>query len=651
MVPSARHPSPRRAHAPCVPPPEGRQSHDPRDHPRPRGALAPACIALPPSWKPRCCSTRSPLRGATVSAEPASSQTPPMPYCTVNRRTPGSGALYSPPPFFPAAPSLTMPSRTLRFSGCVLVPLLALVWACGGDNGSADSAATDSAGSDSRTSGQPGDPSHGSSPGSSAHADASAPPTASRAAPSRSADDPRPGTTDPAGATDVTDPTLPDSSASTRWTWAPQAWEDCEEGGRILEAGPDDYRDVLNTLEPGDTLRLRPGIYTRGLPLRRSGEPGACIVIESLDPEDRATFHGSNSFNSIAIHGASWIKVRRLIVDGRGQRGFGVASQGLTEMPTHHVVIEDIHIFNQHEAQSVVGISTKSPAWDWVIRGNRIENAGTGLYLGNSDGRQPFIRGIVEFNTVLDPLGYGMQIKHQIERPDIPGIPARADTHIRYNVFSKANRAASGGNARPNLLLGHFPVDGPGADDRYLVYGNLFHDNPVHHLIQAEGNLALFNNLFVNPRGNGVHIRPHNHLPRTVDVFHNTFVTSGRALRIAGGDPDHTQRASHNALFGNPPVDGPDTAGNITGAHDDATDALRNPHAAPGDGLDLRPRGDLLHTDEDSSTVPDILEAHFDFAGHPRQGTVAGAFAGPDVPLPWPLTREAPPVPASPTAP
>ncbi|MEZ4337566.1 MAG: hypothetical protein R3B82_13185 [Sandaracinaceae bacterium] len=319
--------------------------------------------------------------------------------------------------------------------------------------------------------------------------------------------------------------------------WAPQPWEDCEGGGSIVEAGPDDYRAALDALGPGDTLRLQPGDYTRGLPITVSGEEGRCIVIEALDPAARPRFFGSDAFNIIAIHGASWVKVRHLDIDGIGRAGFGVASQGGDAMPTHHVVIEDLSMVGLDADQQIVGVSTKSPAWDWVIRGNRIVGAGTGMYLGNSDGTQPFVRGVIELNTILDTIGYSAQIKHQLPRPDLPGMPADgAATIIRYNVFSKGAGSSTGAEARPNLLIGHLPASGAGVNDRYLVYGNLFYDNPTENLMQAEGNLAIYRNVFVNPNGGALTVQPHNAVPRLVDVFLNTVLASGRDRRL-GGDP------------------------------------------------------------------------------------------------------------------
>ena len=136
-----------------------------------------------------------------------------------------------------------------------------------------------------------------------------------------------------------------------------------------------------------------------------------------------------------------------------------------------------------------------------------------------------------------------MQIKHQDPRPSTPGIPThRSVTIIRDNVFSKANNASSGGNARPNLLVGHWPLSGPGANDQYIITGNFFYQNPTGEpLFQGEGHIALHNNVFVNHVGDAVRIQPHNDVPKDIVVFYNTVVASGLGISITGSSTQFSQ--------------------------------------------------------------------------------------------------------------
>ena len=420
----------------------------------------------------------------------------------------------------------------------------------------------------------------------------------------------------------------------------PLAWEDCEGGGRMLNAGPDDYRDVLSTLEPGDTLQLAPGDYARGLPISVSGTEGACIVIEGPTSGARPRILGSDSFNLIAFRGASWVKVRHLDLDGMGMAGFGVASQD-ADVPVHHIVIEDLDMQGFDANQQITGISTKTPAWDWVIRGNVIRSAGTGLYLGNSDGRQPFIGGLIERNVVLNTIGYNMQIKHQVaegrEDLGIAEMPSEATTIIRYNVFVKAENGSSGGDARPNVLVGHFPLRGSGMNDRRLFYGNFFYENPNENLFQGEGHLAMYDNLFVSTTGGGINIQPHNDVPKEVHVFHNTVVTAGRGISITGADAAFTQTTRWNVSCAGSPIRNDDV--NEQNIEDASCAVLRNASGLPDADLDLRPvDAASVAVTIDEGFLAGFLDATLDFTGFPRTGSTAGAYL-PDREAPTPSIR------------
>ena len=395
-------------------------------------------------------------------------------------------------------------------------------------------------------------------------------------------------------------------------------------------AGPGDYRQVVRELQAGDTLQLRPGIYAGGLNVHRlTGLPGAAIVIRGAPGNRRSIFVARVGRNTISIVDAAFVTIADLdLVGVPGLDVDAVKAEGTARF-AHDITIEGLVIRGYNANQQSVAISTKCPAWNWVIRRNVILNAGTGLYLGGSDGGAPFVGGLIERNVVAGTTGYALQIKQQHERQPVPGMPQiRSETILRFNAFVKGTNSSTGKLARPNVLLGHWPSWGPGVDDRYLVYGNIFFDNPDETLLQAEGSFALYNNLFVNRFGDGVAIHPHKGVPRSVDVFHNTIVTRGAGLTLRDGDPRFVQKATSNAIFSLGVS--PDALGreNFVRPHGRQKDFLVRPDD-PFETLDLAPIADALADPMFSlAGREDLPDVHLDFDGMRRIAAVAGAYAG-----------------------
>ena len=203
----------------------------------------------------------------------------------------------------------------------------------------------------------------------------------------------------------------------------------------------------------------------------------------------------------------------------------------------------------------------------------------------------------------------------------------RSDTVIRRNLIVKSRVAAAPELARPSLLVGHFPLDGPGSHDRYLVYGNLLVDNPSEGLFQGEGNIALFNNLMFNPRGEGARIRPHNHKPREVAVFNNTIVAAALGIEFSGGEPGYERLLEHNLVFGNPPIRSEVAGENFTGDYDRARAAFVRLDADPA-RLDLTPRTPLpVPRSAIGGEWLALPGADRDRLGRPRKGQQFGACA------------------------
>jgi hypothetical protein len=394
-------------------------------------------------------------------------------------------------------------------------------------------------------------------------------------------------------------------------------------------ADPDNYRALLPKLTAGDTLVLAPGRYLHGLPVHRLvGLPGKPIVISGPRSQPYAHFIARPDANTVTILNSAYVEIRNLDLDGKGHTVAAVRAEGHADW-THHITLENLNIHDHGPNQAAVGISSFCPSWGWVIRNNVIVGAGTGMYLGGSDGRAPFVAGIIEHNLIADTTGYNLQIKHQVPRSRIDGMPEeKSVTIIRHNVFTKSANSSGGEMARPNLLVGHWPLSGPGADDMYAIYGNFFYQNPSEALFQGEGNVAFYSNVLVNSFGDAINIQPHNDVPRRIDIFHNTVLAANVGIRVRGGDPAYTQRLTANAVFAQVAVAGGEQQANRTGPLAEAAEHLADPFAPPG-RLDLAPRpGKLTIAPFDLSTPAFFPDVNRDFDGTIYVRPIAGAYAG-----------------------
>jgi len=414
--------------------------------------------------------------------------------------------------------------------------------------------------------------------------------------------------------------------------------------GKVLHGSAADYRRLLHTLSPGDTLLLQAGVYERGLPVHRlNGTKDSPITIAGPSLGARAVFWGQPGSNVVSIVDSSHVVIKNLAIDGRGAFVDGVKAEGHSKF-AHHITLENLTIRDLGQHQQIVGVSTKCPAWGWVIRGNMIIGAGTGMYLGNSDGSAPFFDGLIEHNLVIDTLGYNLQIKHQLARPDnAPEAVRGGTTIVRHNVFSKARNASIGPAARPNVLVGHWPLSGPGADDVYQIYGNLFYQNPTEALFQGEGNIALYDNLFINIYDNGfpaIAVQRHNDIPRLIRVFHNTVVSPRVGIKVTEGAVSYTQSVTANAVFAAIPLIGGLQQGNVVDGYEAAREYFINPRGDIG-SVDLYPKpGKLRGIRIDREGLASFVDADRDFNGDKRKGYYRGAYAGSGTNPGWRLALE-----------
>ena len=410
-------------------------------------------------------------------------------------------------------------------------------------------------------------------------------------------------------------------------------------------ATPSDYRTKLNSLAPGDTLRLTAGNYPLLTLQDLNGTPSAWITVTGPSTGAPAVIQGDPCCNTVQLYSCSYLAIKNLTIDGQNYDVDGINSKGYV---SHDILIEGCRLINLGVSQATIGISTKESTWNWTIRNNTIIEPGTGLYLGNSGGDAPFINGVIEGNYVLNPIGYCMEIKNQIPYTLVAGMPSGPNrTIIRNNVFIKDDRPAEAGD-RPNLLVGPFPTSGPGVNDLYEIYGNFFYNNPREALFQGSGRMTIHDNVFVggDPNYTALYLTDHNGELSYATVYNNTIYGHGTAITFAT-PPRSYGLVAGNLMFTDTGIT---SCGSCTGiiARDNvaasvasAPQYVNQPSTTLG-AMDFFPRSDCptcSGTPLDLSPVALDRDYGLDFNGTSK-GLFAfrGAYAGSGTNPGWPLT-------------
>ncbi len=399
-----------------------------------------------------------------------------------------------------------------------------------------------------------------------------------------------------------------------------------------FQASPGDYKQKLSSLQSGDRLILSPGVYDHFTVQNLNGNPEHWITITGSD-EGEVVIQADPGpcCNTIEIVNSSYVSIENLTVDGMGVEGaFGISAKGGESNRVHHIKIEACTFIHHDAGQQTDAISTKTPTWGWIIRKNRIIGAGTGMYLGNSNGTYPFIAGLIEYNIIDDPLGYCMEIKWQQPWPDVQGMPTEpSSTIIRHNVFIKSDRPSPSGD-RPNILVGGLPSDGPGSQNMYEIYGNFFYHNPRESLIQVSGRVSIHDNIFVDVAGTAIRLQNHDLPMRMARVYNNTIYYAGQGIDVSG-TLDQGAWVVGNLIFADTPIHGSaqDQRDNITDSIDAASSYVANPSTVLGE-MDLFPlQGACQGPAMDLAAFSQDADFDRDFNGTQKgQYTFRGAYAG-----------------------
>lgn len=401
-----------------------------------------------------------------------------------------------------------------------------------------------------------------------------------------------------------------------------------------IPADPTNYTNLLGTLQPGDRLVLAPGTYTQGLPITGlQGTEAAWITITGPSSGPAAIFEGNGCCNTVELVNSAYVAVEHLTVDGKGIDGvFGVSAKNSSNNVVHHIRIEACKFIGQNASQQTVAISTKTPTYGWIIRGNEIDGAGTGMYLGNSNYAEPFVGGVIEYNLIRNTIGYNLQIKNQNAWPVHPALPTSGSprTILRHNVFIKDDTPSPDG-VRPNVFLGGSPPNGLGADTLVEVYGNVFVHNANESLLQATGRVSLHDNIFLDASDVAVRLAPHDGFALLgARVYDNTFYAAKRAV-VLGAQPAEGDVVTGNLVFADMAFDGPfvGLGTNLVDTVANAGNYVNKPGLVLGD-VDMYPlAGKVETTPIDPGPFAPDSDYACDFNGQSRKTfTHRGAYAG-----------------------
>jgi hypothetical protein len=130
-----------------------------------------------------------------------------------------------------------------------------------------------------------------------------------------------------------------------------------------------------------------------------------------------------------------------------------------------------------------------------------------------------------------------------------------------------------------------------------------------------------------NDMGDAIWIQPHNAVPRSVSIFHNTIVAVRNGIRVRGGDPRFRQRVFANVVFAGRPVLGGEAVANSTGTYKNASSYVTSASAELGK-LDLFPKAKLAIQNVDASWFRMFEDSELDFNGTPRSSRQPGAYDG-----------------------
>ncbi|MFT5354005.1 MAG: MYXO-CTERM domain-containing protein [Polyangiales bacterium] len=295
-----------------------------------------------------------------------------------------------------------------------------------------------------------------------------------------------------------------------------------------FDANPgDDIESMMGTLNPGDELVLRGGMYvtTERFSVNIAGTEEEPIVIRAAEGE-RPHINRPNASENLIDWSVEWVVIRGIEFSG--------GSAGLRFESGRDVTIEDCEIHDT--ADVALRMNDGGVRYErMTIRRNHIHDTngtGEGMYLGcNSNGCQ-LANSLIEGNWV-----------HHTNNPETitqgDGIEIKEGSFgnvIRDNVIHDTNYPciltySTAGNGAPNII------------ERNVMW------NCGDHGIQSSADSIIRNNIVLSAVNSGIAAQPHQSgAPANMTIVNNTIVNpGGDAISIRGATGSVI--VANNAVF------------------------------------------------------------------------------------------------------
>jgi ABC-type glutathione transport system ATPase component len=215
----------------------------------------------------------------------------------------------------------------------------------------------------------------------------------------------------------------------------------------VYEATPDNTPNAGRCA--GDSLSSPPD-YRDGLPAGLpANRPGRS---PSLTGAAAATSSRGGA-NTISIVDSRHLVIRHLVLEGSNLPVDAVKAEKQSRS-AHHITLENM-VIRGHGPVSRPSDLDQVSGVELDLRGNTIIGAGTGMYLGDSDGSAPFVAGLIERNLVVDATA---RLRSASEFPRRDSGMKRGRARRSANVFAKADSVTA--SAAPQCARRSFPAHG-----------------------------------------------------------------------------------------------------------------------------------------------------------------------------------------------